>query len=443
MKKACLILLVAILLISLFAGCTAKSTTANQTDTVGEETTITMWTFLDPTKTTGREVVLAKLIDDYYAQTGVKVVVEPQAWDTLTAKFLAAHATGSAPDLIWVNSEDMGSVLNANALEPLENLFVADWDQQMLDDISDSFWDYASRNGEHYQIGFSRNYVGVVYRKDLLEQAGYSVPFKNWDDFCEAAAQLTVEFDEITQTKRYGFGTPFSTKSSNPIIISNMLLKEYGTMFNADGTANWANETGVAAVDLLQRMMDDGSIPQDAISTGIDSLCTDFSAGKYAMITGPSTRISSMKANAVFDPDTVSIMPYPSDEEGVYSPAAITGWCVGVWSGSKNKQEAGKFLEYMASPEADQMWVVTGGQVPMRRSTLTACKEFLEMPENQYIMDAYTCLTQAAWANPTEFTVTGWRDDQAQVMQDVLVNGADAMTALREAETTFNERNGR
>ena len=89
------------------------------------------------------------------------------------------------------------------------------------------------------------------------------------------------------------------------------------------------------------------------------------------------------------------------------------------------------------------MWVVTGGQVPMRRSTLTACKEFLEKPENQYIMDAYTCLTQAAWANPTEFTVTGWRDDQAQVMQDVLVNGADAMTALQAAEAAFNDRNGR
>lgn len=443
MKKACLILLAAILLVSLFAGCAAKTPAAEQTAASGEETTVTMWTFLDPTKTTGREVVLAKLIDDYYAQTGVRVVVEPQAWDTLTAKFLAAQATGSAPDLIWVNSEDMGSILNANALEPLENLFVADWDQQTLEDISDSFWEYASRDGKHYQIGFSRNYVGVVYRKDLLEQAGYSVPFQNWDEFREAAAQLTVESDEITQTKRYGFGTPFSTKSSNPIIISNMLLKEYGTMFNEDGTANWANETGKAAVDLMLRMMDEGSIPQDAISTGIDSLCTDFSAGKYAMITGPSTRISSMKANAVFDPDTIGIMAYPSDEEGVCSPAAITGWCVGVWSGSKHKQEAGKFLEYMASPEADQMWVVTGGQVPMRRSTLTACKEFLEKPENQYIMDAYTCLTQAAWANPTEFTVTGWRDDQAQVMQDVLVNGADAMTALQAAEAAFNDRNGR
>ena len=134
MKKACLILLAAILLVSLFAGCAAKTSAAEQTATSGEETTVTMWTFLDPTKTTGREVVLAKLIDNYYAQTGVRVVVEPQAWDTLTAKFLAAQATGSAPDLIWVNSEDMGSILNANALEPLENLFVADWDQQTLED---------------------------------------------------------------------------------------------------------------------------------------------------------------------------------------------------------------------------------------------------------------------------------------------------------------------
>lgn len=450
MKKLLSISLALILLVTLFAGCAAKTTQpaasdapAAQTSESSKDVTITMWTFLDPTKTTGRELVLAELIDTYYKETGVKVVVEPQAWDTLTAKFLAAHATGNAPDLIWVNSEDMGSILNANALEPLENLFVSEWDQQTLDDISDSFWEYASRDGKHYQIGFSRNYVGVVYRKDLLEQAGYSVPFANWDEFCEAAAALSVETDETTNTRRYGFGTPFSVKSSNPIILSNMLLKEYGTMFNEDGTANWANETGIAAVELMQKMVNDGAIPQDAVATNIDSLCTDFSAGKYAMVTGPSTRISSMKANAVFDPDTVAIMPYPSDEEGVYSPAAITGWCVGVWSGSEQKQAAGKFLEYMSSPEADQKWVEIGGQVPMRSSTLTACKDFLDKPENQYIIDAYNCLTQAAWANPTDYTVTGWRDDQAQVMQDVLVNGVDAETALKSAEEAFNSRNGR
>ena len=147
-----------------------------------------------------------------------------------------------------------------------------------------------------------------------------------------------------------------------------MLLKTYGTLFNEDGTANWANETGLAAVELMRAMLeDDGSIPMTCITSDIDSLCTDFAAGKYAMITGPSTRIESLMSTCVFDPETIGIMAYPSDEEGIPSPAAITGWCCGVWSGSENKETAGEFLEYMFSPESDQMWVSVGGQVPMRQ----------------------------------------------------------------------------
>ncbi len=412
---------------------------------LAEETTITMWTFLDPTKTSGREVTLKTIIEKFEAANPqVKVVVEAQAWDTLTAKFMAANVSGNAPDLIWVNSEDMGSVLGAGALEPFENLFMKDWTQADLADVTDSFWAYGAGDGAHYQMGFSRNYVGVLYRKDLLEKAGYTVPFKNWAEFRQAAKDLTVNQDETTGIKRYGFGTPLTVTKSNPILLSNMLLKEYGTLFHEDGTANWANETGAAAIELLSAMIqEDGSIPMTCLTTNIDDLCTDFAAGKYAMITGPSTRIQSLMANSVFDPNTIGIMAYPSDEEGVPSPAAITGWCCGIWSGSANKQIAGDFLEFMFSPESDQMWVSVGGQVPMRQSTIAALGETLNDPSLSYIKDAADCLLNAAWANPTTYTVTAWRDDHAQVMQDVMVEEMGIMEALEKAEAAFNDRNGR
>jgi multiple sugar transport system substrate-binding protein len=403
-----------------------------------------MWTFLDPTKTSGRETALKQIVEGYQAKTGITVTVEPQAWDTLTAKFLAAHSAGNAPDLIWVNSEDMGGALKANALEPFENLFMKDWTDAEKKDVQDRFWEYGAKDGKHYQMSFSRNYVAILYRKDLLKAAGFSVPLKNWDEFRAAAKAMTVQKDEITGLKRYGFGTPMTVDKSNPIIISNMLLAEYGTMFNADGTANWANETGVKAVELMRDMMRiDGSIPETALTTNIDDLCTDFAAGKYAMITGPSVRIEKAQSECVFDPATIGIMAYPSFEEGKPSPAAITGWCVGVWSGGKNKEEAGDFLEYMFQPPQDKLWVEIGGQVPMCQSTLQLCADFLKDPNKQFVVDSAWCLTNAAWANPTEYTVTAWRDDQAQVMQDVLVNNKAPLQALKDAEIQFNQRNKR
>ena len=196
MKKTIRTLLLGILTIALLLSASGLSALA-------EDTTITMWTFLDPTKTSGREVTLKTIIEKFEEMNpGVRIVVEPQAWDTLTAKFLAAHVSGNAPDLIWVNSEDMASVLEAGALEPFENLFMKDWTEEELADVQDRFWDYGADDGNHYQMGFSRNYVGILYRKDLLEAAGYTVPFKNWDEFRQAALDLTVDQDEITGIKR-------------------------------------------------------------------------------------------------------------------------------------------------------------------------------------------------------------------------------------------------
>jgi multiple sugar transport system substrate-binding protein len=409
-----------------------------------EGITLRMWTFLDPTKTSGREVALKQIIDNFEKEYNIKVVVEPQVWDVMTAKFFAAHQAGNAPDIQWVNVDDMGTAVKMNALEPLENLFVKDWTEEQLADIYDSFWEFGSVDGKHYQIGFSRNYIGIIYREDLLKEAGFSVPFKNWDEFREAAKKLSVEKDPITGTKRYGFGAAFSTEKSDPLIITNMLLAENGSLFSADGKAAWANDIGIKGVNMLKDMVKvDKSMPEDLLTQTVEDLYKDFSSGKYAMINGASVRIEKMQSECVFDPSTIRLMPFPSFTEGKPSPTVITGWAVGVWSGGKYKQEAGKFLEYMASPESDKLWVELGGQVPMNKSTVDLLGDFLKDPSKRYLTDTADAFAKAGWAQPTEFTITGWRADFCQVMQDVITKNADPLKTLQNAEKEFNERNGR
>ena len=90
----------------------------------GEATaTIRMWTFLDPTNTSnGRSIALQKMIDRFEAENpGAKVVVEPQQWDTMTGKFMAAASTGEAPDIMWCARDELFGVLNAGLLEKLSN----------------------------------------------------------------------------------------------------------------------------------------------------------------------------------------------------------------------------------------------------------------------------------------------------------------------------------
>ena len=89
--------------------------TKDETPAVAGDVTIRMWTFLDPTNTSnGRSIALQKMIDRFEEENpGVKVVVEPQQWDTMTGKFMAAATTGEAPDIMWCARDELFGVLNA------------------------------------------------------------------------------------------------------------------------------------------------------------------------------------------------------------------------------------------------------------------------------------------------------------------------------------------
>src|SRR5690349_3399799 len=94
--------------------------------TAAAQTVVTMWTFLDPVKTSGREVALKSMIDAFEkANPTIKVKVEPQVFSELMAKFLAAHNTGSAPDIIWVNTENMGALMKSGAAADLNELITS------------------------------------------------------------------------------------------------------------------------------------------------------------------------------------------------------------------------------------------------------------------------------------------------------------------------------
>ena len=104
-------------------------------------TTIRMWTFLNPAGSSGREVALRQIIENFEAENlGIKVVVEPQQWDVMTSKFLAAHQVGNAPDICWVLDDDLGAALELDALADFESMFLSEWSEEDIQDVDDAFW---------------------------------------------------------------------------------------------------------------------------------------------------------------------------------------------------------------------------------------------------------------------------------------------------------------
>ena len=175
------------------------------------QTVVTMWTFLDPAKTSGREVALKSMIDTFEkANPTIKIKVEPQVFSELMAKFLAAHNTGAAPDIIWVNTENMGALMKAGAAADLNELIASKWGSGAdADFFVRAGWDASVEGKKRAAVPLFHATTSLFYRKDLLKAAGIDpASIKTWDQLAEAAKKLTLDTDKDGRIDVYGFGTP-------------------------------------------------------------------------------------------------------------------------------------------------------------------------------------------------------------------------------------------
>lgn len=410
---------------------------------LAQDTTVRMWTFLNPTGTTPREVALAKIIEDFEAANpGVDIVVEPQAWDQMTPKFLAAHNAGNAPDVIWVVTDFLGDAINSGSLASLNDLFVKDWSPEEVADRAGAYWDLTNVDGVQHALFTSRNYISIMYRTDLFAEAGIDpATVTGWDELVEAAQKLTVK-DAGGQVTRYGFVQGFSENQADPPLMIPYLLGKGAELFNEDGTANFASPEGIEALtyqtDLITKH---GVMPESAVGWTVDDVYEQFASDRAAMILGASVRVSTLQGQ--LGKDKVGFMLWPGSGEQAHSPAVMAGWAVGVWSKSQVAEQAGKFVEYMLGPDGDRLWVEVGGQSPGLVSTLDAIGDFTSEPGNEYLRAVSEGSAKHGWLAPIDYSIGGYRQLLNKAAQNVVVSGTDPKQALEDAAAEFDRSHNR
>ena len=113
-----------------------------------------------------------------------------------------------------------------------------------------------------------------------------------------------------------------------------------------------------------------------------------------------------------------------------------------MWSGSQHKEEAGRFIEVLCSPEMDYEWVVEAGQIPLRKSTLETAADFISRPENEFLAVSAELLIDHAVTYNSDYVISGYTKDLNRAMQLAYVEGYSVEEALAVTAEEFNERTG-
>lgn len=395
---------------------------------------ITMWTFLDPKGTSGREQVLGDLIDDYEAANpDVTVNVEVQQWDTMTQQFLAADVSGSAPDVMWLALDQMSTAVEQGALADLNSLAFGDLPADQLEELRDVYWDTMEQDdGSIYGVVHSRNYFGIMYRKDLLAAAGIDpAEIRTWDDLVAGSEKFSALGDN-----QWGLGQAFATSFADPQILSARLVETQGAMFDGDGSPLWATDEGVEALEFQASLISDATAtPEDSVRLTAEDLYELFAAGQVAMINGASVRVPTMQAQV--GAENVGFMHYPSEDGETPAPGSLAGWSVGVWSGSDVPDQAADFVAHLSSPEADEKWMLEAQQPPLYSSTAENNGDFLADPANSFLSVVLEGSQEYGWLPPTDVPTAGWREALNGAVQKVLLGESTASEAMESAVKSF------
>jgi multiple sugar transport system substrate-binding protein len=284
------------------------------------------------------ESVISPLITEYEQKNpGVKITYIKEAQQDYRERLTNSLAKGTGPDIFTFHNTWVP--MFAKELDNIpSDIYSAGQFSQTFFPVASS--DLSSGAG---LVGIPLEYDGLVlYLNEDIFNANGKTPPATWDDLRQLALQLTKKDEQgiITQS---GVALGRTENIDHwPEILGLMMLQN---------GVNMTNPTGKLAEDALTfytlfSSVDgvwDASLPPSTVA---------FASGKVAMYFGPSWRAFEItQQNPSLKFKTIPVPQLPK-ESGQTEINYASYWAQGVWTRSKSKTEAWKFLKFISSKES-------------------------------------------------------------------------------------------
>lgn len=191
---------------------------------------------------------------------------------------LAASSEGASPyDIIHGSNSFVGEMASQGWLLPLNDLIAQYSEQYALDDMDASMYAAASIGDQIYGVPAVVNTQHFYYNTELLAAAGVEAPQTYTDVIaaCEAMDEEALGID-------FSFGMVLSAGWAWQIEWVNMYNAFGGALLDENNMPIFANEDGVAAMDLLMQVVG-ACMGEEGLLLSTDDLQAGLANGSIAM----------------------------------------------------------------------------------------------------------------------------------------------------------------
>ncbi|MBT9245205.1 sugar ABC transporter substrate-binding protein [Gemmobacter fulvus] len=354
------------------------------------ETTITV-----ATVNNGDMIRMQKLMDDFYAKYP-EIKVE---WVTLEENVLRQKVTtdiatkGGQFDVMTIGTYEAPIWGKQGWLVSLNDL-PAEYD---VDDLLPAIRNGLTVDGNLVAAPFYGESSMVMYRTDLMEKAGLTMPeAPTWDDIKAAAAAMTDKGNEV-----YGICLRGKAGWGENMAFLTAMSNSYGAKwFDMDWKPQFDGEAWKATLtDYLSLMNEYG--PPGASNNGFNENLALFQQGKCGMWIDATVAASFVTGAESTVADKVGFALAPDTGKGKRGNW-LWAWNLGIPAGTQKVDAAKSFVAWATSKEYLELVASKEGWAnvpPGTRASLYANPEYQKVPFAKMTLDSINA------ADPTEPTV--------------------------------------
>ncbi|PRZ47552.1 ABC transporter substrate-binding protein [Tritonibacter scottomollicae] len=334
--------------------------------------------------------------DHFTEATGIEV-----EWVTLEENVLRQRVTtdittkGGQFDIMTIGMYETPIWGNNGWLVPLDDLSEA-YD---INDILPAMRNGLSHDGTLYAAPFYGESSMIMYRTDLMEQAGLDMPeAPTWEFIRDAAVAMTDREKEINGIclrgkAGWGEGGAFITTTAN----------SFGARwFDENWTAQFDQPEWKEALSFFVDLMEDAG-PPGYSTNGFNENLSLFQQGKCGMwidATVAASFVTNPEESTVADKVGFALAP---NHDGVEKRANwLWAWALGIPAGTNNEAAAKQFIEWATSKEYIELVAANEGWANVPPGARTS---LYETPEYQDVPFADMTLKSIEAADPTNPTV--------------------------------------